>query len=260
MFRKLSILKFVVIFAISPFAFAKSDILRIGVDLTFSPFQSMDKNGNPSGFDIEITDAICKSINAKCDYIVNTFDSQISALLAKKIDVIAPLGVTRTRRESIDFSNYVFHVPTKLVARKESNLLPNVDLLRGKKIAVQKGTIQEAYANKYWLPAGVMVKSYRDQEAIYESLHSGKVEGALSPSVAIEFGFLQTPQGKDFELKGPEVTDADLFSLGSAYGIRKDDTKTKQLINQGLKDIVQKGLYAKIKKRYFGDIDLSVKE
>ncbi|MEQ9864419.1 ABC transporter substrate-binding protein [Pectobacterium colocasium] len=260
MFRKLSLLKFVAIFSISPFVFAKSDILRIGVDLTYPPFQSLDKNGNPSGFDIEVTDAICQSINAKCDYIVNTFDSQIPALLAKKIDIIVPLGVTRKRKESIDFSDYVFHVPTKLVARKEANLLPQAELLRGKNIAVQQGTIQEAYANKYWLPAGVIVKSYPDQEAIYEDLYSGRIEGALCPSVAVEFGFLKTPQGKNFELKGPEVTDADLFSLGSAYGIRKEDTKTKQLINQGLKDIVQKGLYAKIQKRYFGDIDLSVKE
>ncbi len=40
MFRKLSLLKIVVIFAISPFAFAKSDILRIGVDLTYPPFRA----------------------------------------------------------------------------------------------------------------------------------------------------------------------------------------------------------------------------
>ncbi|WP_113632997.1 transporter substrate-binding domain-containing protein [Pectobacterium peruviense] len=260
MFRKLSLLKIVIIFSISPFACAKSDILRIGVDLTYPPFQSMSQNGNPSGFDIEVTDAICQSINIKCDYIVNTFDSQIPALLSKKIDVIAPLGVTRKRRESIDFSNYVFHVPTKLVARKEANILPNVDMLRGKNIAVQQGTIQEAYANKYWLPTGVIVKSYPDQEAIYEDLYSGRVEAALCPSVALTFGFLQTPQGKGFELKGPEVTDADLFSIGSAYGVRKDDIKTRQLINQGLKNIVQKGIYANIQQRYFGDIDLSVKE
>ncbi|KHN56851.1 ABC transporter substrate-binding protein [Dickeya fangzhongdai] len=260
MFRKFSLLKIIVILTISPFAFAKQDIIRIGVDLTYPPFQSRDKNGNPSGFEIEVTDAICKSINAKCDYIVNTFDAQISALLAKKIDVISPLGVTKKRKEAIDFSNYVFHVPTRFVARKETTLLPQVDMLRGKNIAVQQGTIQEAYANKHWQPAGVNVKSYPDQEAIYEDLYAGRVEGALCPSVALTFGFLQTPEGQGFELKGPEITDADLFSIGSAYGIRKGDTEIKQLFNQGLQNIMNNGELSRIKKQYFGDIDLSVKE
>ncbi|ACT08146.1 extracellular solute-binding protein family 3 [Dickeya chrysanthemi Ech1591] len=260
MFRKLSLLKIIVIFTISPFAFAKQDVIRIGVDLTFPPFQMRDEHGNPAGFDIDITDAICKSVNAKCDYIVNTFDAQIPALLAKKIDVISPLGVTKKRKESIGFSDYAFHLPTRFVARKETNLLPQADMLRGKNIAVQQGTIQEAYANKHWLPAGVNVITYPDQEAIYEDLYAGRVDGALCPSVALTFGFLQTPEGKDFELKGPEVTDTDLFSIGSAYGIRKDDTDTKEMLNLGLKNIMNNGEFSRIKKRYFGDIDLSVKE
>ncbi|NKI76301.1 transporter substrate-binding domain-containing protein [Dickeya sp. CFBP 2040] len=260
MFRKLYILPIIIIFTISPLAFAHQGVIRIGVDLTFSPFQSRDINGNPAGFEIDITDAICKSVNAKCDYIVNTFDSQIPALLAKKIDVISPLAVTRKRKEAIDFSNYVFHIPTRLVARKTATFLPQADMLRGKNIGVQQGTIQETYANKYWLPAGVNVKSYPDQEAIYEDLYAGRLDGALCPSVSITFGFLQTPEGKDFELKGPEVTDANLFSIGSAYGIRKGDTETKQLFNQGLQNIINNGTFARIKKRYFGDIDLSVKE
>ncbi|AXU94807.1 transporter substrate-binding domain-containing protein [Rouxiella badensis] len=248
-----------VLVTLSPVVFASQPALRFGVDLTYPPFQSTDKTGHPAGFEIDVTDALCKSIDAKCDYVINTFDAQIPALLAKKIDVISPLGVTPKRMKAIDFSNYVFHVPTQLVARKSANLLPQSDVLKGKIIAVQQGSIQEAYANKYWLQAGVNIKSYPDQDAIYQDLYAGRVDGALSPSVGIMFGFLQTPEGKDFELKGPEVTDADLFSAGSAYGIRKNDEQTRKLINQGLQNIIKNGMYEKIKKRYFGDLDLSVK-
>lgn len=91
--------------------------------------------------------------------------------------------------KAIDFSDYVFHVPTQLVARKDLSLYPQADKLRGKNIAVQQGSIQEAYANKYWLPAGVNIKSYPDQDAIYQDLYAGRVDGALSPSVGIMFGF-----------------------------------------------------------------------
>ncbi|MEQ4512874.1 MAG: transporter substrate-binding domain-containing protein [Dickeya sp.] len=260
MFKKLFIFPAIILLAASPVVFARQGVIRIGVDLAYSPFQTRDVNGNPAGFDIDITDAICKSVNAKCDYIVNTFDAQIPALLARKIDVISPLAVTPKRKEAIDFSHYLFHIPTRFVARKGSSLLPQVDKLRGKSIAVQQGTIQETYANKYWLPAGVNVKSYPDQDAIYEDLRAGRVDGALCPSVSLIFSFLQTPQGKDFELKGPEITDDGLFSIGSAYGIRKGDTETQQLLNQGLQNIINDGTFLRIKTRYFRDTDLSVKE
>ncbi|MGP2463641.1 transporter substrate-binding domain-containing protein [Pantoea ananatis] len=253
-------LPLIVILSLSPVVLANQLTLRVGVDLTYPPFQSTDKTGHPAGFEIDLTNALCKSINAKCDYVVNTFDAQIPALLAKKIDVISPLGVTSKRMKSIDFSDYVFHVPTQLVGRKNLYLFPRADELRGKNIAVQQGSIQEAYANKYWLPAGVNIKSYPDQDAIYQDLHAGRVDGSLSPSVGITFGFLQTPEGKDFELKGPEVTDDNLFSAGSAYGIRKNDEQTKRLINTGLQNIINDGTYQKLKNRYFGNIDLSVKQ
>ncbi|MGP2522379.1 transporter substrate-binding domain-containing protein [Pantoea ananatis] len=233
--------------------------VRIGVDLTYPPFQDKSATGEPNGFEIDLTRAICKAMNLKCSFVVNTFDAQIPALLARKIDVISPLGVTKKRSDAIAFSNYVFHVPTVLIAKKESDLLPDANSLRGKSIAVQQGTIQEIYAKKYLLPLGVDIKSYQDSEAIYQDLHAGRIEGAICPSVAATFGFLRTQEGSDFETKGQEITDADIFSIGSAYGIRKDDKKTIMFINAGLKKIKKDGTYEAIQKKYFGDLDLSVK-
>ncbi|EBV5086612.1 ABC transporter substrate-binding protein [Salmonella enterica subsp. enterica serovar Minnesota] len=253
-------LLFIILPIISPSAvYAVQEVIRVGADLTNPPFQSKDKNGYPSGFDIDVTNALCRSINARCDYVVNTFDAQIPSLLSRKTDIILPLGATEKRRNSIDFSHYVFHDPTRLVTRKNSHLLPRADMLKGKSIAVLQGSIQEIYANKYWLSAGVEVKNYQDQDAIYQDLYTGRVDGALCPSAELIAGFLQTPEGKNFELKGPEITDTELFSIGSAYGIRKNDIKTKQLINRGLDNIMNDGTYSAIEKKYFGDLNISIK-
>lgn len=77
--------------------YAAQDVIRVGADLANPPFQSKDKNGHPTGFDIDVTNALCRSINAKCDYVVNTFDAQIPSLLSRKTDIILPLGVTEKK-------------------------------------------------------------------------------------------------------------------------------------------------------------------
>ncbi|MCX0501720.1 transporter substrate-binding domain-containing protein [Erwinia billingiae] len=241
-----------------PSAIAAEGTLRVAADLAYPPFQYRDVNGKPAGFEIDITNAVCKAIAVKCDYVVSSFDAEIPSLMAKKVDFISPLGATIKRKKSIDFSDFIYHVPSQLVARKGTNLQPTAESLQGKSIAVQQGSIQEMYANKYWAPHGVEIKTYPDQDVIYQDLAAGRLDGALSPAVAITFGFLQKPEGKDFALTGPEVRDDLLYSIGSAYGVRKGDAKTQQLLNQGLAKIMADGTWQKIKQHYFGDIEMKV--
>lgn len=239
-------------------ALAAGETLRVGADLTYPPFQYRDASGAPTGFEIDITNAVCKAMDVKCEYVVSSFDAEIPSLMAKKVDFISPLGATEKRRKSIDFGDFIFHVPTKLVARKGSNLQPDAASLQGKRIAVQQGSIQEMYANKYWAPKGIDIVMYPDQDVIYQDLAAGRLDGALSPGVAVTFGFLNKPEGKDFALTGPEVRDDRLFSIGSAYGVRKGDDKTRKLLNAGLAKIMADGSWEKIKQRYFGDLEMKV--
>ncbi|MCC3702056.1 transporter substrate-binding domain-containing protein [Rouxiella badensis] len=234
------------------------ETLRVAADLSYPPFQFRDAKGTPSGYEIDVTNAICKEMQVKCDYVVTSFDAEIPSLIAKKVDFISPQGATDKRRKVIDFSDFVYHIPTKLVVQKGSPLLPTAESLKGKRVAVQQGSIQEMYANAYWLPKGVDVVPYADQDTIYQDLTAGRLDAALSPAVAVTYGFLNKPQGKDFTLTGPEVRDDKLFSVGSSFGVRKGDDKTKALLDQGLAKIVADGTWDKIRVKYFGDLDIAV--
>lgn len=239
-------------------AHAAGETLRVGADLSYPPFQFRDARGTPSGYEIDVTNAICKEMQVTCSYVVTSFDAEIPSLIAKKVDFISPQGATVKRRKVIDFTDYVFHIPTKLVVQKGSPLLPSAESLKGKRVAVQQGSIQEMYANTYWLPKGVDVVSYADQDTIYLDLVAGRLDAALSPAVAVTYGFLNKPEGKNFTLTGPEVRDDKLFSIGSAYGVRQGDAKTKVLLDQGLAKIIADGTWDKIRIKYFGDLDIAV--
>lgn len=243
----------------SSMAHAGGETLRVGADLAFPPFQFRDASGAPTGFEIDITNAICKEMKVNCEFVVSSFDAEIPSLLAKKVDFISPQGPTEKRRKVIDFSDFVFHIPTKLVVQKGSPLLPTPESLQGKHIAVQQGSIQETYANAYWQPKGVDVVAYADQDTIYQDLIAGRLDGALSPAVAVTFGFLNKHEGKNFTLTGPEVRDDKLFSIGSSFGLRKGDDKMKKLLNDGLANIKADGTWEQIKIKYFGPLDISVK-
>ncbi len=243
---------------LSTSCFSAEKTLRVAADLSYPPFQSRDPSGNPAGFEIDLTNAICQAVQVKCTYVISSFDAEIPALLSKKVDFISPLGATIKRKKSIDFSDYLYHAPSKLVARKNSGLLPDVASLQGKHIGVLQGSIQEMYARQYWVPKGIDVVTYPDQDSIYQDLEAGRLDASLVPGAAVTYGFLNKPAGKDFALLGPEVTDDKLFSTGSAYGIRKGDTSTQALLNEGIQKIIANGQWEKIKQHYFGNLEMKV--
>ena len=61
------------------------------------------------------------------------------------------MTVTDERAKQILFSSKIYNTPTRMVA-KGSPLLPTPTSLKGKRVGVQQGTIQETYAKTYWAP------------------------------------------------------------------------------------------------------------
>lgn len=53
--------------------------------------------------------------------------------------------------------------------------------------------IQEAYAKTHWASKGVRIVSYRNQDAVYQDLISGRLDAALQDAVHADLGFLALP-------------------------------------------------------------------
>ena len=227
-------------------------MIRFGVDPSYPPFESKAPDGSLVGFDIDLGNAICAKLNAKCVWVENDFDGMIPALQARKIDaILSDMSVTPKRLQQIDFTSKISAAPTRMVAKAGSNLLPTADSLKGKSIGVEQGTIQETYAKTYFEPNGIKVVSYQNQDQVYADLKSGRLDATLQDGIQAEVGFLKTPEGKGFEFSGSEIRDDKVLGTAAAIGLRKGDIDLKNLINQALADLLKDGTYQTIAKKYF---------
>ena len=62
--------------------------LRIGVDVPYEPMEYRTPDGELTGFDIELGNALCAQIKAECEWVVQAWDGIIPGLLARKYDAI----------------------------------------------------------------------------------------------------------------------------------------------------------------------------
>ncbi|CAG9274750.1 ABC transporter substrate-binding protein [Paraburkholderia unamae] len=236
-------------------AFA-ADTIRFGVDASYPPFESKAADGKLVGFDIDLGNEICRRLDAKCVWIENDFDGMIPALKARKFDgVLSSMSMTPVREKEIAFSSKLFNTPTRLVAKTGSGIQPSAASLKGKRVGVEQGTIQEAYAKAHWANAGVEVVPYQNQDQVYQDLLAGRVDAALQDAVQAEVGFLKTPRGKDYSFAGGDLDDPVTLGNGAGIGLRKEDTALKTKIDGAIASIIKDGTYKKIEKKYF-DFDV----
>ena len=111
--------------------------IRFGVEASYAPFESKSPAGDLQGFDIEIGNAVCAKLKAKCVWVENSFDGLIPALQARKFSAInSDMTITDQRRQAIEFTDPIDTIPNQMIAKKGSGLQPTAASLKGKHVGV----------------------------------------------------------------------------------------------------------------------------
>ncbi|WP_454754170.1 ABC transporter substrate-binding protein [Cupriavidus necator] len=229
-----------------------TQVLRMGLNPTYPPFESKSPSGDLQGFDIDVGNAICKKLNARCVWVENDFDGLIPALQARKFDVVnSAMNITEKRKQVIDFTAPIYVVPIQLVARKAAKLQPTPAGMRGRTVGVMRGTTQEAYLQKHWAKTGTEIVSYQDQAQVFSDLIAGRIDGAVQESQTALDGLLSKPEGRDFEFAGEPLVDPSTLGVGTGLGIRKGDAALREKLQGAIAALKQDGTLSTLSQKYF---------
>ena len=152
------------------------DVLVVGTESTYPPYESRDPAGNLVGFDIDLMQIIADKLGKTLDWQDMAFDALIPALVTKRIDVvIAGLSITPERAERVLFSKpYEISVSAFIV--QAGSPIKDLAALNGKTVAVQIGTVQETYSHT--IP-GVTVLTFQRFTDCTHEVALGRVDAAL---------------------------------------------------------------------------------
>ena len=106
--------------AVAATASAQGNDLKVAIDPTYEPFTFKTADGKPTGFDVDIANAVCEQIKRKCVFVEQVWDSMIPGLQAKKYDVIiSSMSITEDRLKVVDFTDKYYNTPSKIVVRND---------------------------------------------------------------------------------------------------------------------------------------------
>lgn len=235
---------------------ADPQVLRIGTDATYEPFEYKPPDGQLVGFEIDLGRALCEEMKRRCEFVESPWDAIVPSLQARKFDLIlSGMTVTDARRKTVAFSDKITDIPYRVVVRADSGLDGSPASLKGRKLGVLKGSTEADYAQKHYAKAGASIQRYESTQQVYLDLANGRLDATLGNLVEMKMGFLAKPEGKPFAFAHYEMKDPVVLGYGTGAAMRKADAKLLAEFNAALKAVRAKGVYQKIAARYF-DFDV----
>ncbi len=229
-------------------ASAQDATIKIATEGAYPPFNYVDTDGSLKGLDVDIANALCAEMKAKCEIVSQEWDGMIPGLIAKKFDaIIASMSITEERKKQIDFTNKYYVTPLAVVAPKDSTLAgTTADDLKGKTVGAQSGTTQAQYADDVYAKGGADVKQYPTNDEAVADLVAGRLDALISDKFVLTDWL--NKDGKDCCKMVGDVAGTE---TEAGIGIRQGDTELKERFNKAIDAIVANGTYAKITQKYF---------
>lgn len=232
--------------------------LRVAIEGSYPPFSTIDGDGHPRGFDVDIADALCRTLEWECVFVVRTWDHIIDGLLAGDYDaVVASMSVTEERKRRVAFTNRYYSTPLRFIGRHDLGGRPgpggrqdlghgNRDsILRDRRLGAIAGTTSGTYLQDHFGSTSTVV-IYDTQDELLTALTSGQVDAILGDSIA-HWAFLQTPGGRGFKFVGDSI----FVNSDVAIAVRPGDSALRERLNQALARILIDGSYEAVNSRYF---------
>ena len=217
----------------------------MGIDPEYPPFSYLGDDGNYTGFDVEVCQAVCDSLGWELKIFAVNWDEKLVQLDSMECDCVWS-GMTIL--DSMKEAGYVISAPyydntQVLVVKEDSGLASSADLA-GKVVAVQLGTSGEALLNGDLADLAGTFESVLTCDSFLKCFT--ELEGG-----AVDAVFVDMPVAASYVAKNAGLTIIDENLGAEQYGIafRSGDAELCAQVDAAVQALVANGTYAKIAEK-----------
>ncbi len=198
--------------------------LRVGMDMSYRPFEMRDTNGEPAGVSVDLARALGEHLQRKVELENMPFTGLVAALQTGRIDVIiSSMTATEEGGRNVEFSDPYVRTGLCLLVGAKTGVNGIADLdLEGKKVAVARGTTGQHWAQANLKKAEVLVLA--QETACVLEVTQGKVDAFIYDQMSTLRNWQANPDTTRAVLKP-------FREEGWAIAMKKGDLATKAQVN-----------------------------
>lgn len=219
----------------------------VGGDRDYPPYEFLDKDGQPSGYNVELTRAIANVMGMKVEFRLGGWSEMREALQSGKIDVLQGMSYSEERAGEVDFSLPHTVVNHAVFARRDSPAVNSLEELAGKTVAVHRSGIMHDYLLRSKFK-GRLVLTDTPADALRQ-LAAGKTDFAV---VAIVPGMYII---RELKLTNLLPVVRNVATHRYCYAVDKGNSELLSRFNEGLAILKKTGQYGQIYNKWLGVLE-----
>ncbi len=243
-------LRIPILFLFLTFCFQVSALAKtiiVGGDRDYPPYEFLDSNGKPAGYNVELTRAIAEVMGLQVEFRLGGWSEQLRDLKEGRIDLLQGVSWSEQRASQIDFTPPHTVVNHAIFARRESPPVSSLAELQGKKVTLHRdGIMHEQLLRLGYGPDLVPTPTPADALRL---LASGQCDYAV---VAIVPGMYII---REYKLTNLVAVARSIASQKYGYGVRKDNTELLAKMTEGLAILKKTGQYDAIHAKWLGVLE-----
>lgn len=226
-------------------ATAQQGPLRTGVDATFAPHAMTKLGGGLQGFNIDLGEELAKRMGRKIEIDGAEFSGLIPGLNSRRYDfILAPVTVNPDRAKVLLFTEGYLNTDFTFLSTKATPSIDKLENLKGRTVAVNKGSNYEAWAKENAEKYGFKYDVYGSNADAVQAVQSGRADYNLAGNTVVAWAAKQNPNLKtSYTIRTGQVW---------ALAFRLDDKAGREAASNALKCMKRDGTVAKIAVKWFG--------
>jgi ABC-type amino acid transport substrate-binding protein len=231
---------------------ARTGVLVIGARTSSPPFAYINRNNEWVGFSIDLVEqGVIPAVSAKIGKPVrmetkeSTPATRLTILVARNVDLIAETMTNAPqRRGDVEFSLTFFLTGGQFLV-KQGSPIKGIDDIAGKRVAaIERSTYARVIREQ--VPRATL-RLFPEQPEAVDALVHGKVDTYTSDGVQLHGLKSKLP-----DLKGYDVVGGFYTREPYAMAMRKGDRAFQEVVDAGLRSLLQSGKYFEIYDKWFG--------
>ncbi len=231
---------------------SRTGVLVIGTRTGSPPFAFVNRSNEWVGLSIDLVEqgvlpAVSRKVGkpVKLEKRESTPATRLKLLLVRNVDLIAEtMTDAPQRRADVDFSLTFFLTGGQFLV-KQGSPIKGIDDIAGKRVGAVEGSTYARIIREQAPKAALL--EFSEQAAAVRALVQGKVDAFTSDGAQLYGIKYKTRDLKDFEVVGSPFTREPL-----AMAMRKGDQTFGEVVNSGLRNLLESGKYFEIYEKWFG--------
>ncbi len=220
--------------------------LRTAVDGSFAPHAMPKLGGGVEGFNVDLFTAVAKKMGREIVIDSASYSGLIPAMNAGRYDFLAaPTTVTTERAEAMLFTEGYLYTEFQFGIRRGTPPITSMDAVRGKVIAVNKGSAYDIWARANAEKYGFTVESFDTNPDAVQAVLAGRAFANLAGNTVIKYAATRTPNFvPDFTIRETRAHWAAPF--------RRDNVELRNAVENALECLKRDGTVARLSEKWFG--------